>query len=117
MSALPTRKLGKNGPQVPALGFGLMGLSTSYGQPGSDEDRMKLLDRAHELGEVFWDTADVYGDNEELLGKWFNKTGKRNEVNTCNATNRKTFTGALTLWARSSLPPSLPFNSMRLPIL
>lgn len=29
---LPTRQLGKNGPQVPALGFGLMELSVAYGK-------------------------------------------------------------------------------------
>ena len=29
---LPTRQLGKDGPRVPAMGFGLMGLSIGYGQ-------------------------------------------------------------------------------------
>jgi len=77
---LPTRKLGKNGPEVTALGFGLMGLSAFYGAPESDEARFKVLDRALELGETFWDSADVYGDSEDLVGKWFKKTGKRNEI-------------------------------------
>jgi len=31
---LPTRRVGLNGPLVPALGFGLMGLSTAYGSVG-----------------------------------------------------------------------------------
>ena len=56
-SALPTRQLGKNGPQVTALGFGLMGLSAFYGATESDEDRFKVLDRAYELGETNWDSA------------------------------------------------------------
>jgi aryl-alcohol dehydrogenase-like predicted oxidoreductase len=77
---LPTRKLGKNGPQVPALGFGLMGLSAFYGKPESDEERFKVLDRAYELGEVFWDSADIYQDSEDLVGKWFKRTGKRDEI-------------------------------------
>jgi hypothetical protein len=77
---LPTRKLGKNGPEVTALGFGLMGLSAFYGAPESDEARFKVLDRALELGETFWDSADIYGDSEDLVGKWFKKTGKRNEI-------------------------------------
>jgi aryl-alcohol dehydrogenase-like predicted oxidoreductase len=77
---LPTRKLGKNGPLVPAMGFGLMGLSAFYGQPESDEDRFKVLDRAYELGETFWDSADIYQDSEDLVGKWFARTGKRNEI-------------------------------------
>jgi aryl-alcohol dehydrogenase-like predicted oxidoreductase len=62
------------------MGFGLMGLSVGYGATESDEDRFKVLDRAFEMGEKFWDSADVYGDNEDLLGKWFKRTGKRNEV-------------------------------------
>lgn len=77
---LPTRKLGKNGPQVTAVGLGLMGLSAFYGEPGSDEERFKFLDRAYELGETFWDSADMYMDSEDLLGKWFKRTGKRSEI-------------------------------------
>ncbi|TVY85091.1 Aldo-keto reductase yakc [NADP(+)] [Lachnellula suecica] len=77
---LPTRKLGKNGPEVVAMGFGLMGLSAFYGAPESDEERFKVLDRAYELGQNNWDSADMYQDSEDLLGKWFKKTGKRNEI-------------------------------------
>ncbi|KAI1106341.1 Aldo/keto reductase-like protein [Jackrogersella minutella] len=68
---LPTCQLGKNGPQVPKLGLGLMGMSAGYGAVKPDEERFKVLDRAWELGEIFWDTAYTYGDSEELLGKWF----------------------------------------------
>lgn len=98
--SLPTRQIGKNGPQVPAIGFGLMvmtpswhclpgaanctyttqGLSAFYGAIESDEDRFKVLDRAVELGATFWDTADVYLDSEDLVGKWFKRTGKRDEI-------------------------------------
>ncbi|KAN0107984.1 putative aldo-keto reductase [Hyaloscypha variabilis] len=78
---LPTRKLGKNGPQVPALGFGLMGLSAFYGTPDPDSTRLAVLDRAYALGETFWDSADVYGDSEDLVGKWFAANpGKRDEI-------------------------------------
>jgi aryl-alcohol dehydrogenase-like predicted oxidoreductase len=73
--------LGKNGPLVGRLGFGAMGMSAFYApklQP--DEDRLAVLDKAHELGATHWDTSDVYGDNEALIGQWFKKTGKRDEV-------------------------------------
>lgn len=51
--------LGKNGPKVPALGFGLMGMSyQTYGTIPSDKERFALLDRAFELGSTFWDSAE-----------------------------------------------------------
>ena len=70
---MPQRQLGKNGPKVSAIGFGAMGLSAFYGAPASDEERFKIFDRAIELGSTYIDTADVYGDNEDLLGKYFQK--------------------------------------------
>ena len=77
---LPTRQLGKDGPHVTALGFGAMGLSAFYGKTESDEERLKFLDRVYELGETNWDSADMYADNEDLIGKWFKRTGKRNDI-------------------------------------
>ena len=67
------RQLGKGGPKVSAIGFGAMGLSAFYGTPASDEERFKIFDRAIELGSTYIDTADAYGDNEDLLGKYFKK--------------------------------------------
>ncbi|KAF9566055.1 Aldo/keto reductase [Agrocybe pediades] len=78
MPQLPTRKIGKD--DVTAIGFGLMGLSAFYGAIESDEERFKVLDAAVELGCTNWDSSDIYGDSEDLLGKWFKRTGKRNEI-------------------------------------
>ncbi|KAG0708020.1 Aldo keto reductase [Suillus ampliporus] len=69
MVEYPTRKIGTD--DVSAIGFGAMGISAYYGQTESDEERFKVLDKAYELGCTFWDTANVYGDSEELIGKWF----------------------------------------------
>lgn len=80
MAQLPTRQLGKNGPQVTALGFGMMGLSIAYGAVGSDEERLDFLDKVYGAGLKLWDSADVYGDNEDLIGKWFKRSGKRDDV-------------------------------------
>lgn len=54
---LPTRPLGKNGPQVTRLGLGLMGISCFYGNAKPELSRMALLDAAYKLGEDFWDTG------------------------------------------------------------
>ncbi|KAH7303539.1 putative aldo/keto reductase [Stachybotrys elegans] len=77
---VPLRRIGKNGPLVPGMGLGLMGMSSLYGTPPSDEERFAVLDRAIELGATHWDSSDIYGDNEELLGKWFKRSGKRDQV-------------------------------------
>ncbi|EMC97208.1 hypothetical protein BAUCODRAFT_121708 [Baudoinia panamericana UAMH 10762] len=78
---LPTAKLGKNGPQVTRLGYGTMGLSAFYGAPKPDEERFKVLDKCYDEGELFWDSADMYMDSEDLLGKWFKANpGKRDHI-------------------------------------
>jgi len=65
------RKIGKNGPQVSALGLGCMGMSFAYG-PADDNESIRVLHRYLELGGNFLDTAEIYGPfkNEELVGKF-----------------------------------------------
>ncbi|KAF8268082.1 Aldo/keto reductase [Lactarius quietus] len=77
-SKLPTRKVGTA--QVSAIGYGAMGISSFYGAAAPDEERFKMLDAVYESGCTNWDTADAYGDSEELIGKWFQRTGKRSEI-------------------------------------
>lgn len=48
-----------------------MGISCFYGNAKPELSRMALLDAAYKLGEDFWDTADMYGDSEDLIGRWF----------------------------------------------
>lgn len=67
--SLPVRSIGKNGPKVTALGYGTMGLSAFYGAPKPDNERMAVLDHIYQSGEHFWDTADMYADSEDLLGR------------------------------------------------
>ena len=78
---LPTRKLGRNGPHVTAIGYGTMGLSAFYGEPKPDSERFAVLDKLYAEGELFWDTADMYKDSEDLLGAWFKQNpGKRDHI-------------------------------------
>jgi aryl-alcohol dehydrogenase-like predicted oxidoreductase len=60
--------LGNTQEKVSAVGLGCMGMSVGYG-PVNEKENLAVLHRALELGVNFWDTADVYGDNEDLLGK------------------------------------------------
>jgi aryl-alcohol dehydrogenase-like predicted oxidoreductase len=64
------RKLGFRQLQLSTLGLGCMGMSECYGKP-NDEDSIKAILRAFELGVTHFDTADCYGfgHNERLLGK------------------------------------------------
>ncbi|HWK66150.1 MAG TPA: aldo/keto reductase [Rhizobiaceae bacterium] len=66
---MKTRKLGPH-LTVSAVGLGCMGMSHAYG--GQDEqESIRTLHRAVELGVTFFDTAEVYGpfENEILVGK------------------------------------------------
>ncbi|THG93159.1 hypothetical protein EW026_g8001 [Hermanssonia centrifuga] len=74
----PTRKIGNDA--VTAIGYGAMGIAAFYGSVEPDEERIKFLDELYASGCTNWDTANVYGDSEVLLGNWFKSTGKRNDI-------------------------------------
>ncbi|KAF7974978.1 hypothetical protein HWV62_10723 [Athelia sp. TMB] len=96
MSTAVTRKIGDS--VFPAIGYGAMGIAAFYGKAQPDEERFKILDAVYEHGVRHWDTANVYLDSEELIGKWcvgshplqasypwlsrfrFKRTGKRDEI-------------------------------------
>jgi aryl-alcohol dehydrogenase-like predicted oxidoreductase len=64
------RRLGRNGPLVGELGLGCMGMSEFYGTR-DDEESIRAIHRALELGVTMLDTSDMYGagDNERLVGR------------------------------------------------
>jgi aryl-alcohol dehydrogenase-like predicted oxidoreductase len=67
---MQTRKLGKSGLEVSALGLGCMRMS--FGDKPTDKQEMiTFLHKAVECGVTFFDTAEVYGPftNEELVGE------------------------------------------------
>lgn len=68
---MQTRKLGRSGLEVSAIGLGCMGLTSFYGPPTNEADAIKLIQKAVSLGVTFFDTAEAYGwgANEDVVGK------------------------------------------------
>ncbi len=73
------RTLGKNGPEVSAIGLGCMGMSEFYGAT-DEQELIATIHHALDEGVCFLDTADMYGPfkNEELVGRAIK--GRRDEV-------------------------------------
>ena len=68
---MKTRRLGKAGPEVSAIGLGCMGMAAFYGQGLEETQSTAVIHRALELGVTFLDTAEMYGPhtNEIQIGK------------------------------------------------
>ena len=68
------RILGKN-LRGSAVGLGCMGFSHAYGAPMEKNEAIRVLRQAVEMGYTFFDTAEIYGpqedphDNERLVGE------------------------------------------------
>jgi aryl-alcohol dehydrogenase-like predicted oxidoreductase len=79
MFGIEKRRLGRDGPEVSAIGLGCMGMSEFY-VGGSEQESIATIHHALDRGVTFLDTADMYGwgRNEELVGRAI--AGRRNEV-------------------------------------
>jgi aryl-alcohol dehydrogenase-like predicted oxidoreductase len=68
---METRKLGRSGLEVSAIGLGCMGMTGAYGPPANKREMIDLIRAAVEHGVTLFDTAEVYGPftNEELVGE------------------------------------------------
>ncbi len=76
------RTLGRTGLEVSELGHGTWGMGGWKG--GSDDEAVRALRRAIELGVNFVDTAYVYGDgrSERLIGEVLRESGAQVHVAT-----------------------------------
>ena len=79
------KKLGNTDLDVSTICLGTM----TWGEQNTQEQAFEQMDFALSNGVNFWDTAELYavpprketyGDTEEIIGNWFEKTKKRKEV-------------------------------------
>ncbi len=79
------RKLGTSDLNVSRICLGTM----TWGQQNTYEEAAQQMELALDHGVNFWDTAEVYpvpisndvaGGTEDIIGRWFEATGRRNEV-------------------------------------
>jgi aryl-alcohol dehydrogenase-like predicted oxidoreductase len=79
------RKLGTTDLKVSTICLGTM----TWGEQNTQEEGFEQMDYALDQGVNFWDTAELYavppkaetfGHTEKIIGNWFKKTKKRNEV-------------------------------------
>lgn len=65
------RKLGANGPEIGAIGYGAMSFSDMYG-PTNESESHAILDACRDLGVTHLDTANVYGmgKSESAIGSY-----------------------------------------------
>jgi aryl-alcohol dehydrogenase-like predicted oxidoreductase len=74
-------QLGRTGLKVSRLCLGTM----NFGPKTTEEDSFAIMDKAHELGINFFDTANTYswklgeGVTEQIIGRWFAQGGGRRE--------------------------------------
>lgn len=65
-----TRKLGQTEIEISAIGYGCMGQTHAYGVVETENAMIDLMRYVHEEGYTFFDTAPIYGEeNERYLGK------------------------------------------------
>jgi aryl-alcohol dehydrogenase-like predicted oxidoreductase len=81
-------RLGRSGLLVSRLGLGTM----SFGYTSDESSSCEVMDAAIEAGINLFDTADVYGGpqspnmdkgygiSEEIIGRWLQRSGRRDEI-------------------------------------
>ncbi|WP_305987446.1 aldo/keto reductase [Roseibium sp. MMSF_3544] len=74
---MDTRRLGANGPEVSAIGYGAMSFSDLYG-PTNEAESHAVLNACRDLGVTHLDTANIYGmgKSENAIGSYLKENPK-----------------------------------------
>ncbi len=77
VSSMKCRRLGRTSLSVSEIGYGAWGIGGTQWKGGSDEESLRTLRRAFDLGVNFVDTALAYADghSEELTGRAIREFG------------------------------------------
>ncbi|HEY4106611.1 MAG TPA: aldo/keto reductase [Polyangiaceae bacterium] len=120
------RALGRTGFTVSTISFGAWAIGGTWG-PVDDEESLKALHRALDLGVNFFDTADVYGDgrSEQLLarlkrerGPIFNvatKVGRRSSPHTPASYSRENLSAYIERCAKNLQTDALDLVQLHCP--
>ena len=63
------RRLGRTGLQVSEIGYGAWGIGAAHWVGAQEDESIRALNRAIELGVNFIDTARGYGESERIVGR------------------------------------------------
>ena len=117
------KKLGNTDLDVSTICLGTM----TWGEQNSEREGFEQMDFALNQGVNFWDTAEIYsipmreetyGETERIIGNWFEKTKKRNEIvlatKVCGNTSNKYIRGGGNSFGKKKIIEALDESLKRL---
>ena len=117
------KKLGNTDLNVSTICLGTM----TWGEQNSEREGFEQMDFALSKGVNFWDTAEIYsipmreetyGETERIIGNWFQKTKKRNDIvlatKVCGSTSNKYIRGGGNSFGKKKIAEALDESLKRL---
>ena len=117
------KKLGNTDLDVSTICLGTM----TWGEQNSEKEGFEQMDFALSQGVNFWDTAEIYsipmreetyGETEKIIGNWFQKTKKRNDIilatKVCGNTSNKYIRGGGNSFGKKKITDALDESLRRL---
>ena len=117
------KKLGNTDLDVSTICLGTM----TWGEQNSEKEGFEQMDFALSQGVNFWDTAEIYsipmreetyGETERIIGNWFQKTKKRNDIvlatKVCGNTSNKYIRGGGNSFGKKKIAEALDESLRRL---